>query len=119
MANQPEHVDRLEMARSFVGSEDNLRMWAKLYISRTGRTVGGWLLDSWSELGAPYWRPQLHWFDKGDEKFYRAYLDFDRHSMRREDTEIEPERAKFIRKMLEKWELEWLQDEAKTGQAGR
>jgi hypothetical protein len=110
-------VDRLEMSRSFVGREDNLHMWAKLYISRTGRTVGGWLLDSWSEHGAPYWRPQLHWFDKGDEKFYRAYLDIDRQSMHREDTEIEPERAKFMRKMLAKWELEWLQDE--SGGTGR
>jgi hypothetical protein len=30
-----------------------------------------------------------------------------------EDKNIDPERAKFIRKMLEKWELEWLRDEGK------
>jgi hypothetical protein len=110
-----QHVNRLEMARSFVGYEDNLRMWGKLYVSRTGRTVGGWLLDSWSEHGAPYWQPKLHWFDKGDEKFCHVYLDFGRGSMHLhgEDTEVDPKRAKFIRKMLEKWELEWMQDEAK------
>ena len=108
--------DQLEMVRSFVGYEDNNRMWGKIYVSRTGRTVGGWLLDSWSEHGAPYWRPKLHWFDKGDGKFYHAYLDLDRqaiHLRSGDDKEVEPERAKFIKKMLDKWELEWLQDEAK------
>jgi len=29
-----------------------------------------------------------------------------------EDTEIEPERSKFIRETVEQWETEWLQEEA-------
>jgi hypothetical protein len=108
-------MDQIEKIRNFVGHEDNLRMWAQLHISRTGRTAGGWLLHSWSELGAPYWLPKLHWFDKGDEKFYHVYLDFDRGSvhLRGEDTEIDPKRAEFIRRMLEKWDLEWSQEEGK------
>lgn len=105
-------ADQLEQIRSFVGHEDNLHMWAKLFVSKTGRTVGGWLVDSWSTLGAPYWRPELHWFDKN--KFYSAYIDFDRGAMHRsEDKDIDPKRAAFIRKMVGKWEQEWLQDEAK------
>lgn len=110
-------ADQLERIRSFTGHDDNLRMWGQLYISQTGRTVGGWLLDSWSEHGEPYWLPKLHWFDKGDNKLYHVYMDmgFGRSSMNLhgEDTDIDPRRAKFIRKMLEKWELEWLQDEGK------
>ena len=119
--DQPKHVDRLQNIRSFAGHDDNLRMWGKLHVSQTGRTVGGWLVDSWSEHGAPYWQPKVHWFDKGENKFYHVYMDFDRHSMNLhgEDTDIEPDRAKFIRKMLEKWELEWLQEQAKTGGTGR
>ena len=115
MANKLEHVDRMQQVRSFVGGEDNLQMWGTLYASQTGHTVGGWLVNSWSQFGAPYWRPLMHWFDKGENKFYHAYLDLDRRSMNlhSEDKEIEPERASFIRKMLKKWEGEWLQDEAK------
>jgi len=90
-------------------------MWAQLFISQTGGTVRGWLLDSWSEHGAPYWLPKLHWFDRGDEKFYHVDMGdgFGGSSTlhrRGEDTDIDPKRAGFIRKMLEKWELEWLQD---------
>jgi hypothetical protein len=108
--------DQLERIRSFVGHEDNLHMWGQLFISRTGHTVGGWLLDSWSELGAPYWLPKLHWFDKGKNKLYHVYLDFGSGSMNLhgEDAEVDPKRAKFIRGMLEKWELQWLQDEGKN-----
>jgi hypothetical protein len=108
-------TDQIERIRNFVGHEDNLHMWGQLNISRTGRTAGGWLLSSWSEPGAPYWNSKLHWFDRGDEKLYHAYLDLDRPSveLRGEDTEIDAKRAEFIRKMLEKWELEWLQDKGK------
>jgi hypothetical protein len=107
------------MIRSFVGHDGNLRMWGQLHVSQTGRTVGGWLVDSWSELGAPYWNPKLHWFDKFENKFYHVNKDFDRHSMNLhgEDRDIDPKRAGFIRKMVDKWELEWLQDEAKIGRS--
>jgi hypothetical protein len=119
MTDKPEHVDRMQPVRNSVGHEDNLRMWGSLYISQTGRTAGGWIVNSWSELGAPYWRPRMHWFDKTENKFYHAYLDLDRRSMNlhSEDKEIEPERVSFIRKMTGKWELEWLQEQA--GAAGR
>ena len=114
MPDKFEHVDQLEMVRSFVGHEDNLRMWGQLYVSHTGRTVGGWLLNSWSELHAPYWNPKLHWYDKGENKFYHAYLDLNRRSMNlhNEDKDIDPQRATFIKKMTGKWESEWLRDQA-------
>jgi hypothetical protein len=110
----PEHMGEFEMVRSFAGYEDSKRMWGRLYVNRTGNTVGGWLLDSWSEHGAPYWMPKVNWFDKSDGKFYHVYLEFGRAiNLHGEDAKIEPERAKFIKKMLDKWELEWMQDEAK------
>ena len=107
-----EHVDRLEMVRSFLGHEDKIRIWGNLYVGQTGRTIGGFLVNSWSELGAPYWQPEMHWFDKGENKFYHAYLDLDRRSMnlRSEDKDIDPKRAAFIRKMTGKWESEWLRE---------
>ena len=43
--------------------------------------VGGFLVNSWSELGAPYWQPEMHWFDKRENKFYHAYLDLNRRPM--------------------------------------
>ncbi len=118
MSEQPEKVDQLERIDSrLTRREDNLRMWGQLYVSRTGRTVGGWLVDSWSEHGAPYWRPKMHWFDKKENKLYHVYMNVDwgRSSLNLhgEATDIEPERAKFIRETLSKWEEEWLAEEAK------
>ena len=110
----PEYMGKFEMVRSFVGYENNLQMWGQLWLNRTANTIGGWLLNSWSQLGAPYWTPKMHFLDKSDGKLYHVILQIG-HSMdlHGEDTNIEPERAKFIRKMVEKWELEWLKDEAK------
>jgi len=112
---QPEHLGKFQMVRDCIGYENDLRIWGKLYVNRTGRTVGGWLLNSWSLQGAPYWTAKMHWFDRGEEKFYKVYLDFGIGSinLHGEDTEVEPERAKFMRKMMEKWEVEWMHDEAK------
>ena len=113
MSDKPEHVDRLQFVRGFAGHEDNLQIWGQLYVSQTGRTLGGWLVTSWSEVGAaPYWAPEQHWFDRVENKFYYAHVDFDRRSMnlRSEDKNIDPKRASFIRKMTDKWELEWLRE---------
>jgi hypothetical protein len=113
---QAEKIDRLQMIRSFVGSDDNLRMWGNLYTSQTGRTIGGWLVNSWSELGAPYWQPQMRWFEKGENKFYHVKLGVGPSmNLHGEDEDIDPKRASFIRKMMDKWELEWLQDESGRG----
>lgn len=117
---EPEHADRVQMIRSFVGHEDNLRIWGKIYVSQTGRTAGGWLLHSWSENGKPYWHAEQHWFEKCENKFYRAYFDIDRRSwnLHCEDKDIDPKRAAFIRKMVDKWELEWLlEQDASTRQS--
>ncbi len=92
-------------------------MWGKLFASKTGRTVGGWLVDSWSENGAPCWHPQMHWFDKKEDKIYLVQLsvDWGRSAMKiyGEDTSLEPDRAKFILETVSKWEEEWLAEEAK------
>ena len=56
--------DQLEKAYSRLRHRENLRMWGQLYLGGTGQTVGGWLVDSWSENGAPYWGCKMHWFDR-------------------------------------------------------
>jgi len=96
----------------FDGHEGSLRGWGQLYASVTGKTVGGWLVNSWSD-GEPYLRAQQHWFDKGEDKFYHAYFNFDIRSLNLngEDTDIEPKRVAFIRKMTEKWEDEWTKEQ--------
>ncbi|HVH69899.1 MAG TPA: hypothetical protein VNB49_02155 [Candidatus Dormibacteraeota bacterium] len=33
-----------------------------------------------------------------------------------EDTDVDPKRAAFIRKIVDKWEHEWLQEQAVRGQ---
>ena len=112
MADKPEHIDRLQQIRSYIGHEGSLAMWGKLYVSQTGRTIGGWLVDSWSD-GVPYWQGQMHWFDRGENKFY--HVQFDRPGalgLYGEATDIDPKRAAFIQKMVDKWESEWLKEEA-------
>ena len=86
-------------------------------LRQPNRSHGWWLVVGFVERARrTLLASKAAWFDKGDGKFYHAYLDLDRqaiHLRSGEDKEVEPERAKFIKKMLDKWELEWLQDEAK------
>jgi len=109
--------DQVEKVESRLTQKGNLRMWGQLYVSKAGRTVGGWLVDSWSERSAPYWQPKMHWFDRKESKLLNVRFDinFGRSSMNifGEDQEIEPERAKFIRATVEQWEREWLEAQAK------
>jgi hypothetical protein len=106
---------QVEQVYSRMAHKENLRMWGKLYVSKWGQTAGGWLTDSWAENGAPYWRPRMLWLDRKENKLQRVYLNFDTGAMQLagEDSEIEPERAKFIRETVEQWEKEWLQEESK------
>jgi hypothetical protein len=108
--------DQIERVDSRLTRRDNLRMWGQLYVSKTGRTVGGWLVDSWSEDGAPYWRPKMHWFDKKENKIFQVQFDvnFRQGSMhiQAEDKDIDPARDKFIRTTVEQWEREWLEAQA-------
>jgi hypothetical protein len=107
--------DQIEKIYARLIHQGNLVVWGQLYVSNTGRTVGGWLVNSWSENGAPYWHPKMHWFDKKENKLNHVYLnvDFVQSAMNviGEDTDIDPERAKFIRATVDKWEGEWLAEE--------
>lgn len=106
--------DQIEKIHNRLTREGNLLMWGHLYVSKTSRTVGGWLVDSWSENGAPYWTPKMHWFDKKENKLFHVQPNLlSSTTMRGEDTDIEPERAKFIRATVNKWEQEWLAEEGK------
>jgi hypothetical protein len=96
--------------------EGNLHIWGRLYVDKLGQTPGGWLVDSWSENGAPYWQPDMHWLANKDKVISRVHLNigvFNGLLVHGEDKEIEPERAKFIRATVAKWEQEWLAEEAK------
>jgi hypothetical protein len=97
------------------GSKDNLQIWGKLYVDRSGQTSGGWHLDSWSVNGAPYWLPKMHWLSKQDNKLYVAKQDSGKFgpglTVIGEDGDIEPDRAKFIRENVAKWEQEWIEKE--------
>jgi hypothetical protein len=106
---------QVEQVYSRMMHKENLRMWGKLYVSRWGQAAGGWLVDSWAENGAPYWRPRMHWLSRKENKLQKVYLNFDTGAMQLagDDSEIEPERAKFIRETVEQWETEWLQEESK------
>ena len=93
---------QIEQVYSRVASKENLRMWGKLYVRKWDQTVLGWLVDSWAENGAPYWRPRMHWLDRKDNKLQRAYLNFDIGAIQcADDSEVEPERVKFIRETIE------------------
>jgi hypothetical protein len=109
--------ERMEQVYNRSILKENLQMWGKLYISKPEQTVLGWLVDSWSENGAPYWRPKMHWFDKKENKLHNVKLRMDfgpgLMSLTGEDAEIEPERANFIRATVEQWETEWLQEQEK------
>lgn len=109
--------DQIEKVFNRLERKENLCMWGHLYLSKTGQTGGGWLIDSWSENGVPYWQPKMHWLEKKENKLYRAYLNMNYGGgsiqLHGEDTDIDPQRAKFIRATVKQWELEWLQEEAK------
>ena len=87
-------------------------MWGALHTDVRGEVVG-WLVDTWTEASAePHLRPKMHWVPRIDGKFYHVQLSIDfRSSMIvfDEDTEIEPNRAVFIKKTLALWEQEWLE----------
>jgi len=110
-------LEQIQRIYSRSAHKDNLRIWGKLFVSKTGRTVGGWLIDSWSEGGAPYWPPKSYWLDKKEDKLYQVQMNLGlagaSMNMGGEATDIEPDRAKFIRATLDQWELEWLVEEGK------
>ena len=107
----------LEPIAHFNHMKDNLRIWGKLYIDKLNRTAGGWLVDSWSEHGSPYWQVCMHWVPNNEAKAYLLQLNvgFPRSDMNvyAEDKEIEPERLAFILECVAKWKDEWMASETK------
>jgi hypothetical protein len=111
MADVPTPIKRVF---SGYANQDNLNIWGRLFIDQTGRGADGWLVDSWSVGGAPYWQAHMNWVTTKDKKIYLLQIGI--HSQTNiygEDTEIEPDRAEFIRASIAKWEREWLDEEAK------
>lgn len=114
MADIPTPIERVF---SGYARQDNLNILGRLFVDKTGRGDGGWLVDSWSVAGAPYWQPHMNWVATKDKKIYLLQMKMGLNSslteMSGEDTEIEPERAEFILASIAKWEQEWFDEEAK------
>ncbi|MBZ5662696.1 MAG: hypothetical protein LAO08_20025 [Acidobacteriia bacterium] len=84
-----------------------ISMWASLHLGETGKAID-WLVDTWTEIGVtPPLKPKLHWVSHEDGKFYDVQLNIDFRSSLKlfgKDSEIEPNRAAFIRATLRAWE---------------
>jgi hypothetical protein len=102
---------KIEKVLSKSGRRDNLFMWGQMYVDKEGKNVGGWLVDSWSENPPPFWKPQMHYYHRGEKKFYSVNLSIGFNaadmSVHQEDTKIDPARAKFIVEQIDKWEADW------------
>jgi len=112
MAEQ-ELVEKIYSRTTSVG---NISMWGTLHVSRQTGKIKGWLTDSWSQGGPPYLHPKLYWLTKPDYKFHHVRLNIDYRStieLGPEETDVEPERAAFIRTTLGQWEQDWLEDQSK------
>jgi len=111
-----EQEDSLEKVYSRTTRVDNLNMWGSLHVSRRTGKVAGWVVDSWSEWGAPYLRPKMHWVRYPDHKLHQMKLNIDftsTMSVGPEDTGVEMERLIFIRATLPQWERDWIDQETK------
>ena len=112
-----ETISLIVQIHSRTACEGGKQMWGQLCVDRLGRVPGGWLINSWSELDAPYWENEFHWFDKKTNKLHITKLNLAQSggeiSILEEDTEIEAERAAFIRHNIDRWELEWLENQMK------
>ena len=99
-----------ERILSRTASRDNFNMWGKIAVDETGRNVGGWLVGSWSVGAAPYWIPTMHYYSREDGKFYFVRPNIALAKMDlivdQEDTDLDPERAKFIMENIDTWERE-------------
>ena len=91
-------------------SRDNLNMWAKIAVDKAGRSMGGWLVGSWSVGAAPYWVPRMHYYSREDRKFYIVRPNIALAKMDlivdQEDKDLDPERAKFLMENIDTWERE-------------
>jgi hypothetical protein len=91
-------------------SRDNLIMWAKIAMDKAGRSVGGWLVGSWSVGAAPHWIPRMHYYSREDRKFYVVRPNIALAKMDlivdQEDKDLDPERAKFLMENIDTWEHE-------------
>ena len=103
----------IEQILSRAAFEGIHNMWGKMYVDKEGKTVGGWLVDSWTQGGSAteQWRPQMHWLDRTTGKLHKVGLNVagsgGNIDMGPEDTAIDPKRAEFIQKNTRKWEQEW------------
>jgi hypothetical protein len=110
-----EPATKIEQVLSRAAFEGNNQMWGKMYVDREGKTIGGWLVDSWTVGGAAkdHWRPQMHWLNRATGKLHIFQLKVGMHggnfTTGPEDMNIDPRRAEFIQTNTKKWEQEWWQ----------
>ena len=98
-------------------TKDNMRVWGRKFVNKEVRHAGswvahrGWVVESWSEGGAPHWQPKMHWVDRRDRELrdlfptLRCLFPTDAGlQLGDEDKDIEPERAEFIRTAVKEFE---------------
>jgi hypothetical protein len=104
-------VDRLQKLLSRSTVAESIGIWGALHTNMRGEIVG-WLVDTWTEETlAPPLCPRMHWVPRTDRKFYQVKLSMGYLSSMMildEDTDIESNRAAFIKKTLQLWEQQWL-----------
>ena len=102
--------EKNEQLVSREASRGDLRMWGKIAADTIGKSVGDWLVGSWSVDGVPCWVPRMHYYRREDGKFYTVRPDIAAAKMELivdlEDKELDPQRANFIVENIEKWERE-------------
>jgi hypothetical protein len=91
-------------------SRGDLSMWGKIAVDTIGKSVGDWLVGSWSVDGVPRWIPRMHYYRREDRKIYLVRPDIAAAKMElivdQEDKDLDPQRAKFIIENIENWERE-------------
>lgn len=99
-----------EQLLSREASRGDLRMWGKIAVDTIGKSVGDWLVGSWSADGVPRWVPRMHYYLRGERRFFRVRPNIALAKMElivdEEDKDLDPQRAKFIMENIETWERE-------------
>lgn len=97
-------------------TDGKMSMWGTLHLNAEGRSIAGWLCDSWTEAGvsaSEVLLPRLYWLNKEDDQLYTAFIEIPVVGVATiargpVDKTIEPRREAFIRAMLAQWENEFL-----------
>jgi hypothetical protein len=100
--------EKTDQLLSREAAQGDLRMWGKIAVDAIG--AGDWLVGSWSVDGVPRWIPRMHYYRREDRTFYLVRPNIAPARMDlivdQEDTDLDPQRARFLTENIESWERE-------------